>query len=381
MSELEEVKFRLAREIDARASERVIARGCIRAETELRELKLRLGSSPRLPVHESLERDDIVTNTKAEPATAITPWRTGRNLTSALSSSPSMQAFPSSFTFLPAATFYSCFAQRNGTPRQPSLVPLARGRIQLHSHVAKESLEGLSQFSHLWLLFVFHLNTDLHQTVLCAPHERNTGRNQKRSTVKAKVRVPSLGGEKKGVFATRTPHRPVPIGLSLVELRSIEFDGGYLEVVGADLVDGTPILDLKPYIPFSDAPSSGTSTGFVPGWVTSACGPPEKDYFACSSVSWAPNVRESLRAFWISRGGFKASLMTTLMNSWGWLSKFCSVTFDQLISDQKKTNCDDVCRMGKWRVVLDGISIRYDISTTNDVVIVAHDKDLSVANN
>ena len=60
-------------------------------------------------------------------------------------------------------------------------------------------------------------------------------------------------GEKKGVFATRTPHRPVPIGLSLVELRSIEFDGGYLEVVGADLVDGTPILDMKPYIPFSDA--------------------------------------------------------------------------------------------------------------------------------
>ena len=378
MSELEEVKFRLAREIDARASERA---GRIRAETELRELKLRLGSSPRLPVHESLERDDIVTNTKAEPATAITPWRTGRNLTSALSSSPSMQAFPSSFTFLPAATFYSCFAQRNGTPRQPSLVPLARGRIQLHSHVAKESLEGLSQFSHLWLLFVFHLNTDLHQTVLCAPHERNTGRNQKRSTVKAKVRVPSLGGEKKGVFATRTPHRPVPIGMSLVELRSIEFDGGYLEVVGADLVDGTPILDLKPYIPFSDAPSSGTSTGFVPGWVTSACGPPEKDYFACSSVSWAPNVRESLRAFWISRGGFKASLYDNPDEFLGLVEQVLFRDIRSTHQRSKKTNCDDVCRTGKWRVVLDGISIRYDISTTNDVVIVAHDKDLSVANN
>ena len=199
--------------------------------------------------------------------------------------------------------------------------------------------------------------------------------------MRAKVRVPSLGGEKKGVFATRTPHRPVPIGLSLVELRSIEFDRGYLEVVGADLVDGTPILDVKPYIPFSDAPSSGTSTVFVPGWVTSACGTPVKDYFACSSVSWAPNVRESLRAFWISRGGFKVSLYD---NPDEFLRLVEQVLFRDIRSTHqrsKQTNCDDVCRTGKWRVVLDGISIRYDISTTNDVVIVAHDNDLSVANN
>jgi len=212
-------------------------------------------------------------------------------------------------------------------------VPLARGRIKLHRHVPKESLEGLKQFSHVWLLFVFHLNTDLHQTVVCSPHEQNTGCKQKRNTAKAKVRVPRLGGEKRGVFATRSPHRPVPIGLSLVQLRRVESDGRYFEVIGADLVDGTPILDMKPYIPFSDAPQSSASPVFVPDWVTSAHDCPEEDFL---HAHLCLGRREFASRFELS-GYLEAVLahlcMRILMNFSSWLSKFFFVTLDQLISD------------------------------------------------
>ncbi len=366
MSEIEKVKSQLAREIEARASERA---GRIRAEQELRELMLMLGSLANPGVNVTFGHDLALSCAKTEPMTAAALQRSYRHSQGAQSGSPSTP----SFTFSPAGTFYSCFAQRNGTPRQPSLVPLARGRIKLHRHVPKESLEGLKQFSHVWLLFVFHLNTDLHQTVVCSPHEQNTGCKQKRNTAKAKVRVPRLGGEKRGVFATRSPHRPVPIGLSLVQLRRVESDGRYFEVIGADLVDGTPILDMKPYIPFSDAPQSSASPVFVPDWVTSAHDCPEEDFFACSSVSWAPRVRESLRAFWLSRGGVGASLYE---NPDEFLELVEQVLFCDIRSAHqrlKQHNFDDGLHTGKWQVILDRISIRYDISPTNDVVIVAYD--------
>lgn len=93
-----------------------------------------------------------------------------------------------------------------------------------------EALEGLGGFTHLWVVFVFHQNT-------------NKG-------FKAKVHPPRLAGEKAGVFATRSPHRPNPIGLSVVKIEKIE--GTNVFVSGIDLVDGTPVLDLKPYIPSAD---------------------------------------------------------------------------------------------------------------------------------
>ena len=99
----------------------------------------------------------------------------------------------------PIGWIESCFAEKNGTPRQPSVAPSARARLRLRwgtnpAHAA----DGLSAFSHVWLLWVF---------------DRNGG-----AAVKAKVRPPRLGGAPTGVFACRTPHRPNPIGLSLVRL-------------------------------------------------------------------------------------------------------------------------------------------------------------------
>ena len=97
--------------------------------------------------------------------------------------------------------------RRNGTPRQPLLVPLARCRLRLVSDVPAATLAGLAQYSHVWVLYIFHENTDLVKVW-----------QGDRSGLKAKVAVPRLNGERMGVLATRSPHRPVPIGLSVAQV-------------------------------------------------------------------------------------------------------------------------------------------------------------------
>lgn len=137
-----------------------------------------------------------------------------------------------SIEFAPIGFIETCFKERFGTPRQPSLVPSSWGILRLRPELnLAEALDGLEGFSHVWLIWVFHQNT-------------NKG-------IKAKIHPPRMGGEKTGLFSTRTPHRPNPIGLSAVRLERIE--GGTLYLSGVDLLDGTPILDIKPYLPSSDS--------------------------------------------------------------------------------------------------------------------------------
>lgn len=132
----------------------------------------------------------------------------------------------------PIGFLESCFRDKFGTPRQPGLVKEAWARLRLRADLQpEESLKGLEGFSHVWLIWIFHQN--------------------KTARFHAKVHPPRLGGQTQGVFATRSPHRPNPIGLSLVELVRVEKDG--IVVSGADLVDGTPILDIKPYLPEIEA--------------------------------------------------------------------------------------------------------------------------------
>lgn len=108
---------------------------------------------------------------------------------------------------------FSCAASwvlyRNGTPRQPLLVSLARASLVFDpALVPPASLEGLEEYSHCWIIYVFHLNTDIEKL----------WRKPSQSKLKAKVRVPRLNGERKGVFATRSPHRPCPIGLTVAKV-------------------------------------------------------------------------------------------------------------------------------------------------------------------
>lgn len=132
------------------------------------------------------------------------------------------------FTFKPIGFLKSCYPDKFGVPRQSGLVAKAYSELKIFSEFQPEiSLQGLTGYSHIWLQFVFHQNTS--------------------QRFHAKVHPPRLGGEAMGLFATRSPHRPNPIGLSLVELIDVQRDT--LHLAGADLVDGTPILDLKPYLP------------------------------------------------------------------------------------------------------------------------------------
>uniref|UniRef100_T1PIS1 TsaA-like domain-containing protein n=1 Tax=Musca domestica TaxID=7370 RepID=T1PIS1_MUSDO len=146
--------------------------------------------------------------------------------------------------FRPIGLIRTCFPEKRAVPRQSSVGGRLRGLIELNADVftnPEHALDGLEEYSHLWIIYHFHKNN---------------------SHPKAKVAPPRLGGERVGVFATRSPHRPCPIGLSLVEIERVE--AASISFFGTDMVDGTPILDIKPYIPFYDSPitdSGHISTG------------------------------------------------------------------------------------------------------------------------
>lgn len=132
----------------------------------------------------------------------------------------------------PIARIRSCFGEKFGTPRQSGIVPSATGRVVFCEEVDPSACRGLEEFSHIWIVFLFD--------------------QVEEGEVRWLVRPPRLGGnEKKGVLATRSPFRPNRIGLSLVKLESV--GEGYLEVSGLDLVDGTPVFDVKPYLPYVEA--------------------------------------------------------------------------------------------------------------------------------
>ena len=130
------------------------------------------------------------------------------------------------------------FPTKFGVPRQSGLVDALRGHISfVGAYKNPDCVRGLEGFSHIWLLWSFS--------------------EVRREQWSATVRPPRLGGNTRmGVFATRSPFRPNPIGLSCVRLLHVEYtqkDGPILHVAGADLIDGTPIYDIKPYLPFTDS--------------------------------------------------------------------------------------------------------------------------------
>ena len=137
-------------------------------------------------------------------------------------------------------SMHSPYREKFGIPRQPNLVQVESYIEMYEPYNDPLAFEGIEEFSHLWLIWQFHDNK--HQ--------------QELEKFRAQVRPPRLGGNKKiGVFATRSMYRPAPIGLSVVQFKSIEKIDKTLRiyVTGSDLLNGTPILDIKPYIQYSDA--------------------------------------------------------------------------------------------------------------------------------
>lgn len=145
-----------------------------------------------------------------------------------------------SFSLSPIGVFHCPQKYTYEVPRQGSLNSLDHeGFILLSSELSKSCLIDLEGFSHIWILYHFHQNSEWH----------------------AMVSPPRQGQAKVGVFASRSPHRPNPIGLSLVRLNKIKFPKIY--VSGYDLIDQTPVLDIKPYLQYSDSPPSTVQQGWV----------------------------------------------------------------------------------------------------------------------
>lgn len=141
-------------------------------------------------------------------------------------------------TLTPVGVVHSPWLDKRSAPRQPAEARDVCGRIELYTQAAlQDALADLDAFSHVWVLFWFHLN----------------------SSWRAKVQPPR-SEKKRGVFATRSPYRPNPIGMSVLRLDRIE--GRVLHVRDLDIVDQTPVLDLKPYVAYTDAVSAASA-----GWL------------------------------------------------------------------------------------------------------------------
>jgi tRNA-Thr(GGU) m(6)t(6)A37 methyltransferase TsaA len=168
---------------------------------------------------------------------------------------------PSPLSFTPIGLLRTPYPDRVSAPRQPAVGAEAEGRIELYpGHNYEDALSDIEGWSHLWVVFVFHLNEGW----------------------RPKVLPPRSDGRRRGVFATRSPHRPNPIGLSVVQLLGRE--GLVLRVRGLDMVDRSPVLDLKPYVPYADSVDEASG-----GWLAAA------DPGPVYEVRWSPLATEQAR--------------------------------------------------------------------------------------
>ena len=170
------------------------------------------------------------------------------------------------FQFAQIGTIRSPYKEKFAVPRQPGLVVDGGGELHLMPpYNQQDAVRGLEGFSHIWLLFIFHQTME--------------------GGWRPMVRPPRLGGNTRiGVFATRSTFRPNPVGMSLVELKSIrcQKESVILELGSLDLVDGTPIIDIKPYLPFAEALPEARA-----GYAQHA---PDADM----SVYFAPDIQQQL---------------------------------------------------------------------------------------
>jgi len=177
----------------------------------------------------------------------------------------------------------SVFRTRNGTPRQGNVVPTCRAKLQLldkgkDAVCPSQCLEGLEEFSHVWIIFIFHENTNWAKSATAG-----TGQTK----IKGKVNPPR-GGKRVGLFSTRTPHRPNPFGLSTARIDKVDSAKGILHLSSIDLLHGTPVLDIKPYIPHWD----GLQGASIPSWIGEAC-----DADAPRTASFSGASLETLEQF------------------------------------------------------------------------------------
>eukprot|EP00933_Yihiella_yeosuensis_P033240 TRINITY_DN26976_c0_g1_i1.p1 TRINITY_DN26976_c0_g1~~TRINITY_DN26976_c0_g1_i1.p1 ORF type:complete len:388 (-),score=74.96 TRINITY_DN26976_c0_g1_i1:151-1314(-) len=193
------------------------------------------------------------------------------------------------FVFHPIGTFQSCYRQRCGTPRQGGLVTGSLATLRCVRDLnPNAALEGFSEFSHCWVLYVFHENTNLSREgrTVARRNKQQKGRVPLWQGLCMKVAPPRCPELRVGVLSCRTPHRPNPIGLSLAKIVRVDASKGEVVLAGLDVVDGTPCLDLKPYMPNFESLPSAT----VPTWVQASYDEPMMKVF------WASEAAETFHS-------------------------------------------------------------------------------------
>lgn len=202
-----------------------------------------------------------------------------------------------SFRFAPIGVIRTCFTEKFGLPRQSLMVDEARGVLKLNPDPGyRVALNHLDRFSHLWVVFVFHRALE--------------------KGWRPTIRPPRVDAPRRvGVFASRSPHRPNPVGMSVVRLERIDLDapGGIeLHLSGIDLMDGTPVLDIKPYLPYADrveGASGGWAEGEIPRYAVEfspealqalsaplAAGHPRLRELVTQMLEWDPRPTSQRRA-------------------------------------------------------------------------------------
>jgi tRNA-Thr(GGU) m(6)t(6)A37 methyltransferase TsaA len=252
-------------------------------------------------------------------------------------------------------TVVSPYTKRMGTPRQGALVPSGRGYIQLR--IPPECVEGLELYSHAWVLFTFHANTD-------TPSLVTNSNGDTLNLTKTKIRPPRGDGIKVGMLATRSPHRPNNIGLSLVQVVKVDKKKKRLHIAAFDLVNGTPVYDIKPVVPW-DVPGHHDKVPLmVPSWVS------QDD--ALQAVKFTPLAREALEKH--VRNGKLSPLYTTKND--GLEGSIKSIT-EVLAQDPRASNTnssnkrgskDETAKNDAYLIVFCNVEIHFRV-TTNDVLV------------
>jgi len=197
----------------------------------------------------------------------------------------------------PIGFMKSPFNLRVGTPRQSGVVSSALSTLEFVRAVnPSASLDGISEFSHLWVIYLFHENTnyDKEEKIL----DKLKGDASKAPPFQglvSKITPPRCPNLKVGVFSCRSPHRPNPIGLSLAEIVKVDEENGTIVLKGLDLLDGTPVIDIKPYLPQFESHPQAT----VPDWVRASFDVPRMD------VEWAPEALERFNALQVELHAFE----------------------------------------------------------------------------
>ncbi|DBA02880.1 TPA: hypothetical protein N0F65_005907 [Lagenidium giganteum] len=246
------------------------------------------------------------------------------------------------------ATVSSCFKHCLGTPRQGYFAPDTRGRIELHRNISPEALDGLEDFSHVWIIFVFHMNTNgsnvrAHSGLLSDSH---------RHTFRAKVAPPMLK-KRVGIFCTRTPHRPNPIDITLAKVASIDKKQRAIFITGLDLVDGTPVLDIKPYVPQYDAITDAR----IASWLTPD-GPA-----LCGQVTWKDDADRAVLEQLAHRSTHYRGAAAAFVRA-----------VEQVLLVDVRSN-DQTARLTTAHdttLVLDNARITYGVDTATGIVTVLH---------